>query len=197
MLLWSGADGGRAFMCDPAAHCIDVVDQTARPMFSFGRLGYQPGEFNEPSDVIVLPTDGWLELVTEAPALVAVADRGNHRVQIFELDGVLLAVLKPGRHVRGLAGRTLSSPLFVELDGLIQPSRLAWRAPWLEITTYGQRLVRRQLAHALKAAADGLVDRTTRTAAPHLLPRRSSAAAAAANATGPRPFAPVTIYKGR
>src|SRR5262245_49876875 len=114
MLLWSNqSGGGRAFMCDPEAHCIDVIDPDTRPLFCFGGFGDRPGQFNEPSDVLVVPADELLAAFTDERALIAVADRGNDRVQLFEPDGVVLAVLsgKPSRR----SGHAAASQV-VELD---------------------------------------------------------------------------------
>ena len=161
MLLWS-AGPGRAYMCDTAAHVVDVIDAFAQPLFSFGGFGDRPGRFNEPCDILVVPSDPWLKALTTEPALLIVADRGNHRLQLFEPDGVLVAILSSNAPVSSLAGRSSTPPVEVNVDGLVHPSRLAWRGPWLEITTYGHRLIRINLGQALKSSADSIDRRAAR-----------------------------------
>ena len=163
MLLWAGGGGGRAYMCDTAAHVIDVIDEVARPLFSFGGFGDRPGQLNEPCDILVVPTDPWLNALTMELALVVVADRGNHRVQLFEPDGVLFAVLSSDEPGRRFNSRSSAVHLDVEVAGLVHPSHLEWRGSWLDITTYGQRLIRIDIGHALKSAANDLDRRTART----------------------------------
>ena len=171
MVLWTEQGRGWAYVCDPVGHAIDVIDQDARPMFSFGAYGDRPGQFNQPSDVVVLPADPWLRSVTSGPAVVAVADRGNHRVQLFEPDGLLLAVMAPRVPVRSLEDEASVRFLEIELDGLVHPTRLAWKGSWLEITNYDQSGVRVDLADALQGAAASARHHLTR-AVRQVLPQR-------------------------
>ena len=45
--------------------------------FRFGKVGSEDGEFNDPADITFVGDDR-----------VAVVDRGNHRVQIFNVEGI-------------------------------------------------------------------------------------------------------------
>jgi hypothetical protein len=51
---------------------------------SWGRKGSEPGEFDEPHDIFVGGSNGW----------VYVADRRNNRVQVFDQDGKFIAAWK-------------------------------------------------------------------------------------------------------
>ena len=50
----------------------------------WGRKGSAPGEFDEPHDIYVGGSRGW----------VYVADRRNNRVQVFDQDGTFIAAWK-------------------------------------------------------------------------------------------------------
>ena len=191
MLLWSGGRG-RAYMCDTAAHVVDVIDAFAQPLFSFGGFGDGPGRFNEPCDILVVPSDPWMKALTTEPALVIVADRGNHRLQLFEPDGVLMAILSSNASVCGRAGRSSNSPVDVNVSGLVHPSRLAWRGPWLEITTYGHRLIRIDLARALRSGANDIDRRAAR-----LTPRRALTQHPTAEPTRAHASLPLAVAEGR
>jgi hypothetical protein len=162
MLISPGRAPARAYICNRLAHAIDVFDPDARLLLSFGSLGTLPGSFNDPADVLVIPFEPCLAGLTNEPALVAVADRENHRVQIFEPDGRLRAILGWTRPLSRF-GRPLSrSTLEIEIDNLALPSRLEWSSPWLEITTYGQRVVRVDLGRVCRASADAAARRLAR-----------------------------------
>jgi hypothetical protein len=127
--------GGRIYVCDPEAHTINVLDHYCRPLFSFGGFGSRLGQFDSPSDVI------FVRLETGDPCvdagLLVVADRGNHRLQMFEIDGAVIG------EVGGLAGRwtpgrfpaPTGSPFFRlgDVPPLPFPSRLEWRAPYIDV----------------------------------------------------------------
>jgi DNA-binding beta-propeller fold protein YncE len=55
---------------------VHKYDPTGRHLMSWGKPGSGPGEFNLPHNICCDP-DGW----------VYVADRENHRVQVFDLNG--------------------------------------------------------------------------------------------------------------
>jgi NHL repeat len=58
---------------------------------SFGRLSSGPGEFRTPHDIAI-----------DEKGRLFVADRGNHRIQVLDLEGTLLAQWKQyGRPLRG------------------------------------------------------------------------------------------------
>jgi hypothetical protein len=141
------------YVCDPLAHSIHVLDQHRRPMFSFGGFGSRFGQLDTPTDVAIV----WTEPVEPAMtgtdvALLAVADRGNHRVQLFELDGAPIGA------IGDLAGGASPGrwPIrtgwpFFRLDSappLPSPTRLEWRCPYLDVAC-GGTMVRLDLGVAL------------------------------------------------
>jgi len=103
----------------PEAHRVTVHDDFGRLVLAFGGRGPGPGTLNTPLDLtFVRPTFSGERLPLSGPDAVwlAVADYGNARVQVFELDGV---------HVGNV---DLSSP--TDIGG---PCSLTWRAPILEV----------------------------------------------------------------
>ena len=142
-----GSNGfGRVFLCDRKNHFIDVVDQYARPLFSFGGRGTAPGQFNDPCDIVAIPPTDQLSFTIEQ-ALVAVADRGNGRVQIFDGSGTLVAMLAPFEPMcdrsRSSGAPVIRTPAFARL------SRLVWAPPYLVIADSNRRVVRVDLGLAL------------------------------------------------
>ena len=59
---------------------VHKYDPKGRPLFSWGEPGTDPGCFNLPHNI-----------ATDAEGLVYVADRENHRVQVFDAEGRYLA----------------------------------------------------------------------------------------------------------
>ena len=57
--------------------------------------------------------------------MLAVADRENHRIQVFSLDGTLVSMIG---------------------EGLDHPSRIVWQAPSLDVSCAGGKSVRIDLA---------------------------------------------------
>jgi hypothetical protein len=90
---------GRTFACCPDSHQICVIDSLGRLCEVFGEAGTGPGQFDQPSHVIVVsPRFEGEDAPGEGTScagidLVAVADRGNNRVQIFEPEGQLVAII--------------------------------------------------------------------------------------------------------
>lgn len=70
---------------------IHKFDPSGRHLMSWGKSGRGPGEFNLPHN-IVTDDDGW----------VYVADRENHRVQVFSCDGVFEAEWRNMHRPNGL-----------------------------------------------------------------------------------------------
>jgi hypothetical protein len=58
---------------------VHIYDKTGEYLKSFGGYGDAAGQLNCPHGV-------WVDTRGESPVLL-VADRGNHRIQIFSLDG--------------------------------------------------------------------------------------------------------------
>jgi hypothetical protein len=146
-------------------HSIHVLDSQGRWLESFGEQGSAPGKFNRPSDAtLVMPMfEGEEAAECTYSALVAVADRMNHRVQIFEPAGQFVTALgAPEHRASGVAAHerpadTLSTadrdgwPFFriTPNPGLDEPVRLRWRAPWLEVTEASGTRHRIDLAYAM------------------------------------------------
>jgi DNA-binding beta-propeller fold protein YncE len=63
---------------------IVKFSKNGRFIKSWGRLGSAPGEFDEPHDIYIGGSRGW----------VYVADRKNNRIQIFDQDGNFIAAWK-------------------------------------------------------------------------------------------------------
>ena len=137
----------RVYACDPQHDAIAVFDGDGRCVMAFGGHGSRPGQFRTPAAIALVRP----QFAGEAPAadlepLVAVADQGNHRVQIFAMDGTLVACVGHKaangflpRHWRWVG----VEPAFDH------PYGLAWTAPYLDVTCTGGRLVRLNLADAM------------------------------------------------
>ncbi|MEP7118684.1 MAG: hypothetical protein ABI880_13930 [Acidobacteriota bacterium] len=109
-----------SYRCDALAHRVVVVDHTGRVVRAFGGYGRKPGCLDTPLDLVfVAPQFAGEHLPADSSdaVWVAVADYGNRRVQIFELDGTLVGEL----HIDGSDGHRWP------------PTALAWRGPVLEI----------------------------------------------------------------
>ena len=162
MLLWSTqpSGGGGVYMCDRAGHYVDVVDHQARPLFSFGGFGSAAGQFNEPTDVVVVSAIPLEPELTVGRALLAVADRRNHRVQIFEPDGVLLGILDSAESSDRGGARRPGDVTLASVPALVLPSRLEWRPPYLDIMTAGGQVIRVDLGAAVTRADASTPGRT-------------------------------------
>ena len=106
--------------CDVLGHRLVVTDEEGQVLHVFGGRGKQPGQLDTPLDVVaVRPEFAGERLPIESADAVwlAVADYGNRRVQVFELDGSLVGTF------------ATDGP-----DGAVwTPTGLAWRSPVLEI----------------------------------------------------------------
>ncbi|MCC7180179.1 MAG: hypothetical protein IT177_17510 [Acidobacteria bacterium] len=116
---FSGSWRRLTYRTEPHAHRVTVHDDFGRLHLAFGGRGRGPGSLDTPLDLVfVRPIFPGEHLPVCSPDAVwlAVADYGNRRVQIFELDGA---------HVGAI---TLDG-----LPGLGAPCALAWRSPLLEV----------------------------------------------------------------
>jgi hypothetical protein len=123
--------GGRIYLCDSNNDTVDVLDGLGCPLFSFGGHGNGDGQFDTPVDVAIMTLDG-SPIGSATDAVLAVAERGNHRVQIFELDGAWLGTIEDGPR-----------------KGLRLPSRLDAHARQLQITSSTGAVARIDVASAL------------------------------------------------
>jgi hypothetical protein len=140
----------RLFVCDAWNDRVQVFDGHGVFVFAFGGRGTGPGLFNAPSGLaLVQPVLAGDEEhpFFDREAMLAVADRENRRLQVFALDGTLVSVVG---------------------EGLDHPSRIAWQAPWLEISCAGGRTARLDLGSAMLEAAAS-VDLTPRRPRPFRL----------------------------
>lgn len=108
------------YRCDSQAHRVVVNDDAGRVVRAFGGYGRKPGCLDTPLDLVfVQPQFAGEHLPSDSvdTVWVAVADYGNRRIQVYELDGTVVGEL----HVDGPDG--LRWP----------PTGLSWRGPVLEI----------------------------------------------------------------
>lgn len=154
-------DAGIRVACDPAAHHICVIGGDGELLEAFGQFGRLPGEFSHPSDVVVVSPrfDG-----EDAPDrldlrldLIVVADRGNDRLQVFEPEGQLVAIIggPDGRDAADVDGRE-GWPFFRlgPQIALRDPARLRWEDPWLVVIDGDGGETRLDLALALLPTFD-------------------------------------------
>ena len=144
---------GRIFTCDPVNHRIDVSDTSLRPLFSFGGFGSEPGQFNQPTDVALVPLGATDEKTGASALALVVADRDNHRIQIFELDGALIVCVDPwrgrSRHVEFFSRAGWPYFRLNPIPQLVLPSRLEWRQGFLEVMSAEGHIVQLDLALTL------------------------------------------------
>jgi len=144
---------GRVYTCDPANHRIDVTDESLRPLFSFGTYGSGAGQFKQPTDVVLVPLGGMEDGPGDAPLALVVADRDNHRLQLFELDGAFIASIDPWmgrvRHVNWVARAGWPFFRVNPIPQLVLPSRLEWHHPRLDVMSPDGQVVSLDLHLAL------------------------------------------------
>lgn len=135
----------RTYTIDMTGHRIVVSDTaTGAVRFVFGRRGSGLGAFDAPVDIaLVAPTfDDETGMAPADGYWLAVADYGNARVQIFDLDGTLVDVLNGN-----------------DLDYGWRPCRLTWRAPFLQVDGVERAGCRVHLAAAMLAHLGAQVTR--------------------------------------
>jgi hypothetical protein len=131
---------GRTFACCPESHQICVIDSLGRLCEVFGEAGAEPGQFDQPSHVIVVsPRFEGEDASGHGMDLVAVADRGNNRIQIFEPEGQLVAIIGAPAGAPAAAGDFRDARAgwpFFRVGGdprLEAPVRLEWADPLLVV----------------------------------------------------------------
>ena len=167
-------EGARLFVADTGNHRIQVFDGLGRPLLAFGGQGSTAGRFYGPSGVALARPDlPWEGRAGEpGPAVLVVADEGNNRLQVFDLDFGWLATIGTAPSGPAASARehvTQGWPFFrvapaVPLDA---PARLEWRAPWLLVGTSDARRVRIDLAGAMLPQLDEWLDRAPRAERDH------------------------------
>ena len=131
---------GRTFASCPDSHQICVIDSLGRLCEVFGEAGSGPGQFDRPSHVIVVsPRFEGEDATVDGIDLVAVADRGNNRIQIFEPEGQLVAIIGAPDGASAVACDFRDARAgwpFFRVDGdprLDAPVRLEWADPLLVV----------------------------------------------------------------
>ncbi len=167
----AGAEhGGRLYLCDPLNHCIDVVASSGRPLVSFGSRGCGLGQFDGPADLAIV----WLDQQDGEPVwpLLAIADRGNHRIQLLETDGVPVAAIEGRAGARRPArpSRRRGWPYFRLADAIpsfVEPVGLAWAPPVLAVSCADGSSVRIDLALSLLPDFDTFLEWAPATVLQH------------------------------
>jgi len=133
------------YCCDVSAHRVVVRDGVGRFRFAFGAYGARPGQFDTPLALtFVMPEFHGEQLPGQVDDAiwVAVADYGNRRVQVFELDGCLVGTIRDeARATRG------------------GPCQLTWRPPVLDVESEDGRRSGVHLAAALMCGSAQAFDR--------------------------------------
>jgi hypothetical protein len=142
-----------SFHCDPQTHRVSVADADGL-VLEFGGFGRQPGAFDTPIDATLVMPGFFGEPDAATEPWLAVADYGNRRVQVFELDGALVGVID--EDVLGDSGAA--------------PCRLIWRDPVLEVEGVDGARSRIHLGAALMTSATA-----SARARPNRHPGRSAA----------------------
>ena len=128
------------FRCDPIGHRIVVTDDSDAVVRVFGGFGRRIGALDSPLDVVFVRPEfaGERLPVDSADAVwVAVADYGNRRIQVFELDGSSVGQF------------SIDAP-----DGTPwTPTGLVWRSPVLEVEGLDGARTAVHLSAALLAGA--------------------------------------------
>jgi len=172
--------GGRLYLCDPLNHCIDVVASSGRPLVSFGSRGRGLGQFDGPADLAVV----WLDQQDGEPVwpLLAIADRGNHRIQLLETDGVPLAAIegRAGSRAPARPGSRRGWPYFRLADAVpyfVEPVGLAWAPPFLAVSCADGASVRIDLALSLLPDFDAFLEWAPATVLRHAVAELAAAGA--------------------
>ena len=108
------------FRCDPEQHTVTALDHTGRVAFVLGRRGRELGQFDTPLDVAIVRPEFFGEpMVPESSDMVwlAIADYGNRRVQVLELNGAVVGSIRTDDGDAAIGA----------------PCGLRWRSPLLEI----------------------------------------------------------------
>lgn len=94
------------YVVDTLAHRVHAFDSGLRSVFSFGRRGSEPGEFNFPTHIF-----------RASSGELYVTDALNFRVQIFDEDGTPRGVF--GHHGDGSGDFAMPKGIAVDRDGVV------------------------------------------------------------------------------
>ena len=160
---------GRSFACCPETDQIAVIDASGGLCEVFGEAGAGPGQFDQPSHVIVVsPRFEGEDAHVEGIALVAVADRGNNHVQIFEPEGQLVAFIGAPAGMTEIATEWRDARAgwpFFRVGGdprLAAPVRLEWADPLLVVVGADGSRTPIDLAAALLPSFDAWLSTASR-----------------------------------
>lgn len=108
------------YRVDTLGHQVVVTDETGVVVRVFGGFGRRAGLLDSPLDVVFVRPEfagERLPLDSADAVWVAVADYGNRRVQVFELDGTVVGAFS----------------VDATADSSWRPTGLSWRSPVLEV----------------------------------------------------------------
>ena len=91
------APNGHTFIADHTSHQINVFDEKRKHIRSFGQQGSGNGQLNYPTGVAV-----------DADGLVYVCSNGNHRIEVFRMDGTFVKQFGVG-HLSYPSGVTVNN----------------------------------------------------------------------------------------
>jgi len=147
---------GRTYVANLTGHCVDVLAEDGEPLFSFGEFGSGEGQFNEPADVVLATLRSRRDargVMVAGRQVMVVADRGNHRLQLFGLDGTPVTVIDPWKaRTRRVDVDDRSGWPFFRVNPvpqLVLPSALEWQFPFLFVTVGDEEVVAVDLELAL------------------------------------------------
>ena len=99
---WAIAYNGtnnKVYVCDTLNHRITILNHDLTLHGSFGSIGSDPGQFNKPKGISV-----------DTKGNVVVADRDNHRIQVFDASGHFLSAI-----THTMSGQQLQGPVSVSV----------------------------------------------------------------------------------
>ena len=95
------------FVADTGNHRVQVFDRNGTLLFKFGAEGSGEGNFSSPEDVAVRRNS-----ISVDASVIAVADTGNHRIQVFHGNGTFDFAFG----AEGSGEGNFSSPKGVDID---------------------------------------------------------------------------------
>lgn len=135
------------YTCDAIGHRILVTDEEGELVRGFGGFGRRAGQLDTPLDLVfVRPEFAGERLPVDSPdaTWLAVADYGNRRVQVFEVDGALVG----------------EAVLDAPDGGRWTPTRLTWHSPLLQVEGIEGARLSVHLSAALLAGVSRTPQRT-------------------------------------